>query len=142
MKLKKVLVSVGIVGMMAASSVTSVMAAAPHYSYFPATYVNKNSWTNVSVKQKNYSNRCAYLTINNIWKGNGDSSNYQKVQTRIRAASGTSIVTLDSKVATKRVQSMYTWGAGLTSKGSYITLQAKGNDPSLDCQIDGNFAHY
>ncbi len=123
--------SVALVGIMI--STTTVFAA---QSAFNSKFVDSNEWTYVTdcVKATDYSE--VYVRITNIYKGDGSSSDYKKIVAQFKH--GVDICTTsNSYVANKGTDCVAQLKQVYRAKGKLITFVAMGNDPALDCRIDG-----
>lgn len=139
--LKRVAVGLSVVGLLAS---TDVMAASGLVSKaFSKVYVDSNTFTTIAKITKQQSYGFAYVTIDGIYKADGSSSNYQKIQGKVHYKSGDDWKICGSQTTiVKGTQAVFTIPKAGSAAGTTLRFRAMGNDPSLDCKISGHFDTY
>lgn len=102
---------------------------------FTQRYVDSNTFTQVVSLRKSATSDRATLTLSNIYKADGSTSNYQYILAKATNQGST----ISVRKGTTRDLSI---PEGYRAVGSLIVLYARGNNPSLDCRISGTFNAY
>lgn len=126
-KFGKSILSIGLTAMVLASC-TFVGSAAE--ATFSKKFVDSNQFTYVAAATKATKSSTADVKITEMYKSDGSSSSYQYLY--VRASSDGS---------QKRVKKGQYYEVNLPSslqeRGAWVSLYAKGNNPSLDCKVSG-----
>lgn len=106
---------------------------------FTKANVDSNTFNAVSgtTTTKNSSNT-PQVKLENIYKANGDDSNYKIVLFKVNSGNKQATSKSSMPVEKGTLENLILTSA-YKKEGVSLTLHAMGNDPALDCQITGNF---
>ena len=116
-----------------AISMTSVCFA--EAKTFTKVNVDSNSYSYIVRYTKTQRSETATVNITDIYKANGDPSNYRRVNAKATSTGTPENIEKGSDYELD-IPSSY------QGKGSMVTLYCMGNDPALDCKISGRFNAY
>ena len=85
----------------------------------------------LSTKKKETKTTTADLKLTNIYTANGGTSNYKKIRAKVKDGKET--------VAYKGQYNTIPIPSSRQSKGKYVPLMGKGNNPKFDCRISGSW---
>lgn len=139
--LKKALVGACVVGVLIS---TDAMAQSKMVSVpFTKAKVDSNEFTTVAKVVKEQESQFAYVTVDQIYKADGSSSNYQRINEKVQYKKGDKWIMCDSiKNIRKGEQAKFEIPKLYRTAGNKLRFRGMGNDPSLDCKISGHFDTY
>ena len=112
-----------------------VLTVALAISMTSVCFAEAKTFTKVNVDSNSYSSETATVNITDIYKANGDPSNYRRVNAKATSTGTPENIEKGSDYELD-IPSSY------QGKGSMVTLYCMGNDPALDCKISGRFNAY
>ena len=125
-KLRTVVLTLCLVVLMASMAV-SVLGTEV---VFTRKYVDSNTYSNVAAGFTETDSETATVYVSNIYKANGDPSDYTRVWAK---------AAYDGQARRVTINTYTTLTIPDSNRGSsrYLILYMMGNDPSLDCQVSG-----
>lgn len=139
--LKRVAVGLSVVGLLVS---TDVMAASGAVSKaFSKVYIKGESYTTIAKITKKQNYEFAYVTIEDIYKADGSTSNYTMIQGKVHYKSGDDWKICGSETRiVKGTQAVFTIPKAGRGADTTLRFRAKGNNPLLNCKISGHFDTY
>ena len=109
---------------------------------FTNSYVDSNQWSSVIQRCKSDASTYTKVYIAKIKKADGKASNYKKVNGVIMTyKEGKNYYASSSIKCELKETTQFDIDKKYQAKGTSVSFCAKGNDPSLDCRIDGEFSY-
>ncbi len=98
---------------------------------FSKVYVDSNTWTHIKTLKKETTTKTATLNLKAIYKANGATSNYVKIETKVQGGY--------AKISYVGVMNTIPIPSSRQSAGKSVPLYAMGYNPRLDCRITGSW---
>lgn len=139
MSMKRRLITGFVVMMLVVCSVPEVFAASVG---FTKAYVEGNSYTYITRKDKTTKNGYVELLVKTMYTTDNKAASYKKSKAQLRGWNGKSYVRATStadygKTVTKGKESTFELLKDYRKAGKTVKYYAKGNDPNKDCKITG-----
>jgi hypothetical protein len=98
-------------------------------------FIDSNEWTYITSETKEKDTDYAAVKITEIYKSSGAASNYEKVKIQLgrKGEQGYSKTAEKGKLCKLKLTNKY------KKEGRTISFYGQGNNPKLDCIIDGDF---
>lgn len=132
--MKKIITKVASLALVTALISSSTVFAAS--SAFNNKKVDSNELTFITSCTKKTEYNEVYVKITQIYKADGSKSDYKKVKAKFTSG-GSVCTTSSSYTANKGSECTATLKDAYRKKGKTTTFYSMGNNPSLDCKIDG-----
>lgn len=115
--------------------VTSATAFAAQ-STVSKKFIDSNSWSYITAAKKDAKGSIATVLISQMYDSNKNVADYKKLKIQI----GSNGAAASSTTVTKGTSTDITLNSGYTAAGTSLSFYGMGNDPALDCYIDGSFS--
>lgn len=137
--MRKRIVTSMVIMMLLLGNTFSVFAATVS---FDKAYVEGESYSYVTRKDKTSSNAYVEITVNKMFTTNNAEASYKKSKAQLRGWNGKEYVCcVDSadygKTVTKGTAARFHLLKDYRKSGKTVKYYAKGNNPSVDCKISG-----
>ncbi len=106
-------------------------------TYFGNMFVDSNEYTWVASETKDTATKTARVYLTDIFKPGGEASNYTKVYAKAESGPET-LVKKGTWVELPFSESQIMYYLA----GANISIYCKGHNPSLDCEVSGNWDVY
>ena len=137
--LKRVIVGVSVAGVLVS---TNAMASQKVTAAFSKVKVDSNEYTTIAKVTKKADYEFAYVTISEIYKADGSSSNYQQIKGKVVFNDNGTWKICGEKPVKKGEEANFRLPINAQRVGVTLRFRAMGNDPSLDCKVTGHFDSY
>lgn len=140
--LKKAVVGVCVAGVLVSTNIMAATVSDGVSTSYTKVKVDSNEYTTIAKVTKEKKYEYAYVTISNIYKADGSTSNYQQIKGKVVFNDAGTWKICEEKVVKKDTETKFILKNNAKYEGVTLRFRAMGNNPSLDCKVTGHFDSY